>query len=168
MSEKEEVIKEKIAHTGLFDFKALYSYMHSWLIEEGFGVTEEKYSEKVASGGNSRDISFLWKASKRITDYFKIDMEIEAAINELTDVEVEIDGKKKKMNKGKVGLDIKGVLTRDPDSKWDTSAFYSFIRDVYNKYVIPGKIDTVQNILRKKVKTLKEEIKSVLELTGRR
>ena len=55
---------------------------------------------------------------------------------ELTDVEVEIDGKKKKMNKGKAGLEIKGILTRDPDSKWDTSAFYSFIRDIYNKYII--------------------------------
>lgn len=168
MAEKEDLIKEKIAHTGLFDFKALYSYMHSWLIDEEFGVTEEKYSEKVASGGNSRSIGFVWKATRRLTDYFKIDIEIEAEISDLTDVEVEIDGKKKKMNKGKVGFELKGVLTRDPDSKWDTTPFYSFIRDVYNKYVIPGKVDYVQNNLRKTVKSLKEEIKSVLELTGRR
>ena len=66
-------------------------------------------------------------------------MKVEFEVKELVDVEVEIDGKKKKMNKGKVSVDIKGDLVKDPESKWDVTPFYRFLRDLYGKYIIPGR-----------------------------
>ena len=165
MAEKEEVIDERFDHSGIFDFKSFYSYANDWLVEEEFGVVERKYSEKVS--GNSRNISFEWRASKKLSDYFKIEIKIEFEIENLTDVEVEIDGERKKTNKGKIKGKIKGSLVKDPDSKWDTAPFYRFIRDVYNKYIIPGKIDTFENLIRNNVKSFKEELKSFLELTGK-
>ena len=61
MAEKEQVLKEKLEHSGLWDFKGFYSFAHSWLKEEDYDVEEGKYSEKVS--GNSRDINFEWKAT---------------------------------------------------------------------------------------------------------
>ena len=116
MVEKEEVIKEKITHSGVFNFSEFYSYAHSWLKEEDYGVAEEKYNEKVS--GNSRDITIEWKASKEVSDYFKVSIKVEFQIEGLVDVEVEVDGKKKKTNKGKVTVDIKAALLKDPESKW--------------------------------------------------
>ena len=166
MAEKEEVIKEKLDHSGIFDFKGFYSYAHSWLKEEKYGVVEEKYSEKVS--GNTRDITVKWLASKILSDYFKIEIEVEFVITKLSDVEVEIDGERKKSNKGKVSVEIKGVLILDPRSKWDKSEFWRFTRDVYNKYVVPARVENKRDVIRKVVMNFKEELKAFLELSGRR
>jgi hypothetical protein len=166
MAEKEQLTKEKVEHSGLMDFKALYGFAHSWLEEESYDVEEEKYSEKVS--GNSRDINIDWKATKTLSDYFKCEVKVTFEVKELVEVEVEIDGKKKKMNKGKVLITIKGTLVRDPESKWDITPGYRFLRDVYGKYIIPGRVDKIQGIIVGNVIGLKEELKAFLELTGRR
>lgn len=166
MAEKEQIIKEKVEHSGLFDFKGFYSFTHSWLKEESYDVVEEKYSENVS--GSARNINFEWSATKTLSDYFKRELKLKFDIKELVEVEVDIDGKKKKMNKGKVSLEVKGSLIKDPDSNWESSPFYRFLRDIYNKYVVPGRIDNMSGLTAGDVVSLKEEVKAYLELSGRR
>lgn len=166
MSEKEQVLKEKLEHSGLFDFKGFYSFAHAWLEEEGYDTEEEKYNEKVS--GNSRDIYFEWKSTKESSDYFKREIKFKFDIKELTDVEVEIDGKKKKMSKGKIKIEIKGTIISDYDSKWDATPTYRFLRDTYNKFIVPNRVNSVKDMIKADVITLKEEFKAYLELSGRR
>ncbi len=166
MAEKDLILKEKVEHSGLLDFSALYSFMHSWLKNEQYGVNEDRYSEKVS--GNKRDLRIEWKATKDVSDYFRFEQKIEFEISNLTDVEAEIDGEKKKMNKGKVEIKISGNLVKDKDSKWETSPFNRFMRDLYNKYIIPSRVRAFENELSDDVRRLKEEIKAFLELTARR
>lgn len=166
MAEKERLTKEKVERSGLMDFKAFYSFAHSWLREENYDVEEEKYSETV--NGNTRDIVIEWKATKTLSDYFKHEIKIKYDVKELSDVEVEIDGKKKKMNKGKILIEITGNLIRDPESKWDITPWYRLLRDFYNKYIVPGRIDSHRGKLTNDVVTLKEEMKAFLELSGKR
>ena len=166
MAEKDLVIKEKVEHSGLFDFPAFYSYAHSWFIGEQYGVTEEKYSEKLS--GNKRDLLIEWKATKKLSDYFKIDIGVKFEIENMTEVEAEIDGDRKKMNKGKASVEIKGLLVKDHESKWETSPFSKFMRDVYNKYIIPVRVSDMNNRVEGDVKKFKEELKAFLELVGRR
>ncbi len=166
MADKDLVIRERLDHNGVFDFAAFYSFAHNWFREEGYIVTEDRYNESVT--GNTRNITIEWKATKKITDYFKIEHALKMEIKNLTDVEVEIDGKKKKMNKGNISLDHKGSLIKDAESKWESSALNKFMRDVYNKYVIPGRIDAMESKVSSDTKAFKEEAKAFLELTGRR
>jgi hypothetical protein len=166
MAEKEMLIKETFDHSGMFDFKSFYSFAHSWFVDENYGVSEDKYSEKVA--GNVRDIYIQWTASKQLSDYFKVELKIEIEVKGLSDVEVEVDGERKKTNKGKIKVDVKGLIVTDPSSKWDTSAFNRFMRDVYNKYVIPARIKNMQAAVISGVGNFKEEMKAYLELTGQR
>ena len=167
MSEKDILIKEKMDHSGIFDFAGFYSYAHFWFKDHNYdGVTEEKYSEKVS--GNTKDIFIEWKAVKRLSDYFKIEQQIKFEISGLTDVEVEIEGKRKKMNKGKIGVEVKGVMIRDPDSKWDKTPLSRFFREVYNKYVIPGRVIAIEEKIMADTRSWKEDLKSFLELTGKR
>lgn len=166
MADKDQIIKEKVEHSGLWDFSGFYGYSHSWLKEEGYGVVEEKYSEKVS--GNARDITIEWRATKKLSDYLKIEIQVRFEVKELVEVEVETDGKKKKMNKGKVSVEIKGNLIKDPDSKWEGSASYRFLRDWYNKYIIPKRIDSIEGKVEGDVKEFKEQLKSYLELSGKR
>jgi hypothetical protein len=167
MSEKEEITKEKLGHSGLFDFAGVYSFMHHWLKEEeNYGVIEREYSEKVS--GDNRDIRILWTTDKYVSDYFKHEMEIKITVGGMSDVEVEIEGKKKKMNKGKLAVEIKGFFVRDPDSKWDTSPVFRFMRDIYDRYVVPGRIFLSKERLLDDVRRLKEDTKSFLDLSGKR
>ena len=167
MSEKEQVIREKVQHQGIFDFKGFYGFAHDWLKEEKeYGVVEEKYNEKVS--GNTRDIKIEWLASKLLIENFNIEIKIKFDIGDLADVEVEVDSERKKMNKGKVEVEIRGTIVKDPDSKWDKSPFSRFMRDTYNKYVIPGRINNVENRIKTDVINLKEELKAFMELSARR
>jgi hypothetical protein len=167
MSEKEQVLRETATHTGLFDFTGFYSFAHDWLKEEKrYGVVEERYSEKVS--GNSRDLMIEWRATRQLSDYFKLEIFIRFIISGMTDVEVEIDGNKSKMNKGKVDMDIRGALVKDPESKWDSAPFTRFMRDVYNKYVIPSRIYDMEMKVRTDVSILKDELKAFMEVSARK
>jgi hypothetical protein len=166
MAEKDQVIQEKLEHTGLMDFKSLYSFAHSWFRDEDFGVDEEKYAEKTS--GTSRDIDVEWKATKDFSDYFRFEYKIKFEIKGLTDVEAEIDGKKKTMNKGMLTIKVTGILVMDKDSKWDNTPFSRFSRDVYNKYIIPSRVSDMKGMVSGKAKDFKEAIKAFLEMAGRR
>ena len=96
MAEKDQILKEKLEHSGVFDFPSVYSFAHSLFKEEGYGVNEDKYSEKVSSG--KRDILIEWKVTKDISDYFKEEYKVKFEISDLTEVEVEVDSQRKKMN----------------------------------------------------------------------
>ena len=167
MAEKDLISKEKVEYSGIFSFSGLYAFAHSWLKnEEDYTVGEDKYSEKVS--GNSRDISIEWSASKKMGDYFKAEIKIEFKVTDLTDVEVETDGQKKRVNKGKVSVDLKGALIKDYSSKWEDKPINKFLREVYNKYVIPQRVDNMEGKVAGDVNNLKEEIKSYLEMTGKK
>jgi GTP1/Obg family GTP-binding protein len=166
MAEKDLIVKEKMSHNGIFDFEGFYSFCHGWFDEENYGVVEERYDEKVA--GNKKNIFYQWKANKKLSDYFKIEQDIKFFVNDLTDVEVEIDGTKKKMNKGNIAIEIKGALVKDYKSKWDVSPLNKFLRDVYNKFIVSGRVDALEGKTEEDAQTFKEEVKAYLELSGKR
>lgn len=166
MAERDQIAKEKVEYSGLMDFPAIYSFAHSWFKQEGYGVNEDKYSEKVS--GEKRDINIEWKATKKISDYFKVEFKVGFEISDLTEVQVEIDGQKKKMNKGKIVVEITGTLVKDHESKWESSPFQRFWRDVYNKFIIPGRISAVEGMVAGKLVDFKDQIKNLLELIGKR
>lgn len=167
MADKEQVTKETVEHRGVYNLSDVYSYSHGWLKDENYGVTEDKYSEKILANG-SKDIDIEWTAYKKWSDYLAIEHKIKFEIRGMTDVEVEIDGTKQKSNKGNIKVEIKGMLIRDPESKFDTSPFWRAIRDTYNKFIIPARIDAMQDKVRDEVLKFKDSIKAFLDLEGRR
>lgn len=166
MAQKTEIINEKLEHAGIFDFSAFYGYAHSWLKDRRYGVTEEKYSEEVT--GNSRNIVVEWKISKSVSDYFGIEGKVKIKADKLTNVKVEIDGEKKDMNKGKLTVEIKGILIKDPENKWEGSPFARFARGFYNKFIVPERIENMEGQVEELVTSLKEDLKAYLELVGKR
>ena len=165
MADKDVIIQEKVEKTGIFSFKDAYAYAFDWFKEEDYGLVEEKYQEKVA--GSEREIAIVWKATKKVGDYFKVEMGVEYEVSNLVDVEVEIDGKKQKSNKGRIVMKIKGVLIKDPDSDWDSSPFNKFIRGIYDKYIIKKTIGNMEDKVSGDVQGFKEHMKTFFELTGK-
>lgn len=166
MADKENVIREKVEHSGIFNFSAFYSFAHAWFRQENYFVSETRYSEK--NSGTKKDLTIEWIVAKDLSDYFKTEMKIKYIITDLTDVEVEIDGKKINTNKGKVEVEITANIIRDPKSKWDVSAFTRFARDFYDRFIIPSNVLRIKMLIADDAKKFKEELKTFLELSGRR
>jgi len=167
MVERDVILKEKVKFVGYAKFSDLYSYAFDWVKGEGYTIIEDTYTEKVK--GNAKDLEIAWKASKKITDYFKVEIDFKWRIFGMEDVEVEIEGKKKKMNKFvELGIEIKGTLAKDFANQWNTSGATKFFKEIYNKYVIPGRTIQMEEKVGKDVQDFKEEVKAFLELTGKK
>lgn len=167
MAEKDKIYKSKIKNTGLFKWSDFYKFCYDWLVEEGgYDVMESKYIEKVS--GDSKNVDVEWKATDKVTDYFKFEVKITFKIIGMTEVEVQQGSTKTKMNKGSVELVAAGTLVRDYDGKFEKNAWQKFLRSIYEKWIIPSRIDQYEGKLVGDLDEFLEEAKAFLALEGRR
>lgn len=164
MVEKDKITEEKVKYNGFFNFKEVYQFVYRWLNEEDYDVEEKKYVEEVS--GDAKKVELIWEASKKITDYFKIQLKLSWRVLGLKDVEVEKDGKKIKTNKGSFEVKITGTLVRDYRGGWDATPFTKFLRGIYDKYIIEGTMDKFESKTFGDVNDLAEEIKAFLTIEG--
>jgi len=162
MAEKDTVYETKIKHSGIFNFRDLYGLLYDLLTDMGYFVVEEQYSEKVKAEG--KEIEIKWKASRKITDYFKFEIKVGWRILRLVDVEINKGGKKVKANKGDLEIKFAGVLIRDYESKFEVTPFHKFLRAVYEKYIIPNRIEQMEDKIIDDVIGLVNQTKSYLTL----
>ena len=165
MSEKKDVFKQQVKQKGFFDYEGLYKFCFTWLKEEDYYLSEDKYDEKVTAHG--KEIKIKWTARKEISDYFRNIIELKWHIIGMTEAEVEIDGKKENTNKGEVKIDIKGTLERDYEKRWEDRPAWKFLRGVYDKYIIRTTMEQYEIKLNGKASTFFEQIKAFLNLLGR-
>ena len=167
MGEKDTLIKEKLKYSGLGNLKDIYSFAHDWMRDENINVTEDLYTEKVR--GDSKEIEIKWTGTRDLDDYFKMHVELKWRILDMTDVEVQINGKKKKMNQFReLSIEIKGLLEEDHQGKWGKSGFQKMLKETYTKHLIKERKGKREDLVKDTCKDLKEEIKAFLELTGKR
>jgi len=170
----ERLAKERVEQIGVFDFAGLYRYMHWWLkVKEYYGVTEQRYSERFNAKGD-KDVDIIWKATKtsdyigETSNYFKMLHIIKFEIRGLTEVEVEVDGVKKKLQKGRIWIEVKSWLMKDYKNIWDKSRFMKGMRHIYNEYVIPGRVEYYEDKVADDCRDFKEDIKQFFDMIGKR
>ena len=164
MAEKDKILEQTLKRRGPFDFKETYQFMYRWLTEEGYDVEEKKYEEKVA--GESKDIEVNWVCEKKVSDYFKNEMKILIRVTGMKDVEVEKGGERVKMNQGTFTGKISGSLVKDWESTWEGNPLGKFLRGVYDKFVVEGRIKNYEGKIAGDVDELTEQIKAFLSITG--
>lgn len=165
MSEKDTIYKGKVKHSGIFDFSELYRFCYVWLDDEGYDITEKTYSEKVKPNG--KEVEVKWYAKRKISDYFRFVIKADWRILRMNDAEVQKDGVKLKMNKGDLEIKFSAVLEKDYEHRWENTAFLKFLRGVYNRYIIKGRIDAYEDKIFKEVDEYIAEVKSFLALLGK-
>ena len=168
MPEKETIFSSKIKYTGIFSFKDFYKFCYDWLKDEtGLDpLAEDKYTEKI--DGAEKKIEIKWTGKKKLTDYFRFDVEIEMKIEKLKEIEVNQGGAKVKTNQGAVEVAIKGILVRDYEGKFETTAFKKFLRGIYEKWVIPSRIDEYQAKISTESDKFLNQAKAYLDLEGKK
>jgi len=166
MSEKDKIFTEKVKQTGLMDFRELYRFCYSWLTDNNYFVTEKVYSEKVQPNG--KDVDIEWFAFKKVSDYFRFIVTAKWRLVALVQVEVEKDGKKIKMDKAIFEIIINGILEKDYENKWSENAFYSFLRSIYEKYLVKGRVEQYEDKLAEECEEMIAQIKAFLALEGKK
>lgn len=167
MAEKDKIFASKIKYSGIVNFADFYKFCYDWLKDEmGLGVSEDKYSEKLS--GDSKTINADWSGAREMSDYFKMEVKVSLAGNGLTPVEITEDGKKIKTNKGSVEVSIKGTLVRDYKGKFEKTGFQKFIRSVYEKMVIPERVEEFQGKIASDCDGFLSQAKAYLDLEGKR
>jgi hypothetical protein len=167
MAEKDKLFSSKIKYGGVVNFADFYKFCFDWLKDEtGVEMGEDKYSEKLS--GDSKNIDVEWSGSKKLTDYFKMEVKVTFKVIGLTNVEITQNGKKVKTNKGSIEIGIKGTLVRDYQGKFEKTATQKMMRGIYEKMVIPSRISEYEGKIMGDCDEFLSQAKAYLDLEGKK
>ena len=168
MAEKEEIFSSAIKYRGIFNFKDFYQFAYDWIVEQiGMeDLSEDEYTEKVS--GDEKQIIIRWTASIKLTDYFKFQLKANYQIDGLKKAETVQDGVKINTNEGQIKLTVKGVLIRDYDGKFETKPTNKFLRSIYEKWVIPSRIEQMEDKVAGDCDEFLSQSKAFLDLEGKK
>ncbi len=166
MAEKDKITETKVKWSGLFDFKETYQFMHRWLSDQDYWIEEKKYLEEIS--GDAKKIEIKWTASKKISDYFKFEIKLDWRIIGMTSVEVDQGGKKVKMNKGSFECKFSSTLIKDWAGAWDATPMQKFMRGIYERFIIEGRIRSYEDKLYGEMDEAAEQLKAFLTIEGKK
>jgi hypothetical protein len=167
MGIKNEVFSQTLKHKGYFNYTDLYNFCFNWLKDNGYkNLAEEEYIEKISSFG--KEIQISWTAKKKVSDYFRQIITLKWHILGMNDAEVEINGKKDKTNKGEVKLTFRAELEKDWEGDWSKTPFNTFLRGIYDKYILRTTLDEYEDALSAKASDFVGDVKAFLNLEGRK
>lgn len=92
-----------IYYSGVFDYEKLIRTIAGWFGEMGYEFIEDVYKHKVPSPAGSEQ-EFTLSGWRKVNEYVMFWIRIKGHIWELKEIDVVVDGKKKKMARGKVQL----------------------------------------------------------------
>jgi phosphopantetheine adenylyltransferase len=167
MAEKDTIFSSKVTNTGIFSFPDLYRFCYDWLTDEAqLKIIEEKYAEKLM--GDAKNIEVIWKGLREITDYFKYEVKIAFRVLGMKKVEINQGGAKISTNKGSVEVKVSGTLIRDYQGKFEKSAIQKFLRGIYDKWIIPGRIEQYGGKLIGDCDGFLQQVKAYLDLESKK
>jgi hypothetical protein len=167
MVEKDNLLKSKVRHVGIFDFKETYRILYEWLLDQNYDLNEKSYKE-VIQPGNAREIEVEWEAVRKVSDYFRNYLNVKFHLMGMTTIDVEIDGVKQKMNKGQFEMEVRCVLEKDYEDRWTARPFIKFLRTFYDRYLIKERTEKYQEKLILEMIDFVNQCKSFLALTGKK
>ena len=124
----------RIRWTGLFDYDGLYMLIAEWFKKRRYWFTEGSYKHKVPNAlGAEQEIDF--SGEKLINNYIKYTINLSLHLWEMTEVEVEKNGIKKKLTNGRMEIKIFGVMELDYEGVFK-GTFWEKVRHFFYRYVM--------------------------------
>ena len=157
------VPKLKIRHIGVVNMTELYKNMKYWLDYQGYGnhketFKENKYIERIK--GDSKILEISWTAQRNESDYVAYVIKVGFFVLGLTDIEVEVEGRKVKSQKGDIQVYISSELVTDRKNNWNSS----IMQYIYENFIAKKRIEDYMIDLYSKTYSFQDEIKVYLNL----
>lgn len=167
MAEEEQVFSSKVKYDGIFTFKDFYKFCHDWLTEETnlSDFAEDKYGEKLS--GDTKAIDVEWVGERKLSDYFKEKIKVKFQIRNMSQVKIKREGVEIDSNKGSNEVQVKGILVKDYQGKFEMTGFRKFLRATYEKYIIPSTVKALKAKVASDCEEFLEQAKAFLDLEGK-
>ncbi|VVB81372.1 Uncharacterised protein [uncultured archaeon] len=157
------VDKERLDYEGLFETKGLFDVMKQWATDKGYWLIEKKHGETTKPEG--KVIDFDLEPFKKFTDYAKSIIKIRMQFTDIKDAVVERDGKKVKLQEGKMIMIVDGILETDYEHRWESKPVFYVLRTIFEKYLYTPFISGFERGVKEDVMALKNNVKAFLNLT---
>ncbi len=163
MDEVEIVVdKLRLNYEGIFSAKDFFNMIDDFLDRKGFEKKDLKHIERITPEGKHIEYEMIpWK---KFTDYSKCEIRARVTMTEVKEVEMEKDGMKMVLNKGKIKIVMDGYLTTDYENRWESKPAFMFIRAVFDKYFYKPFTSGYQNDVGGYTKDFYNQMKAFLNL----
>jgi len=164
--------KLRVKYKDIFDLKQFYDDLHEWLLEYGWGDPDEGggehwetcYGERLSKGG-AREIWINWRVSKKAEGApITYHMYFYFHCLGIMDTEVVKNGKKIKVNKGEVELNINGYLEKNYLKDLEKSPIIKPFIKLFNNRVYQSTIDQRKKELYQEMYVMQNWIKQWFKL----
>lgn len=163
MAERTVVVdKLRLTYEGLFSIKDLYKMIDEWFRQKNYDKREKNNTESVTPEGKYIEIEL--EPWKKVTDYARNVIRLRMIFENITDVEVERDGKKMTLNKGKAHFVFDGFLGTDYFQRWEGKPLFFVIRAIYDKFIYAPYTAGFAKGVKDDVMHLHNQIKAFLNL----
>ncbi|MDD5132984.1 MAG: hypothetical protein PHD81_03375 [Candidatus Nanoarchaeia archaeon] len=153
MSEINYVIdKIEVKFKGAIDLNEFYHMLKDELETLGYSLQEKEFVEQ-----QKEALTVKWKATRLVDEYTQFILKISLKAEELTKVDV----KKKRLDKGHFNVSVKAQIERDYEDRW-VGPIKTFIRGVYDRYLVPEKFNKLEAELKDDAYTIIERVKAYL------
>jgi len=115
---REEIVvpSRELSYEGIFSVSEVLDIIKRFLDESGYLRIERVHEYKVHADGAQIDIKGFHERKITESDVFEFDTFL--MFNKIKDVEMTIQGEKKKLNSGRVSINFKGILFTNKDKDW--------------------------------------------------
>lgn len=163
MSEKNIIVPDtKIKYSGLFNVLELYSMIDTYFKEKNYDKVEKRNEERIYPKG--KEIELVLQPYRNVTDYYKYVIKLEILMKNVTEVEIEKDKKKIRMNHGDITIVYSAWIQTDFENRSEVNPLYVFYRTLMDKYIFRNYFDKHSGNLKNDVKMLQTNIKAFLNL----
>ena len=155
---------QMIKYRGIFDYPGLLRVVYDWGLKQGFEMHEKKSKHKVpdARGAEQEHTLLGWR---KVDAYVKFWFQVDTRAEYLKDVDVIIDGKKKRLTQGKIRIRFTGYVELDYNNRFETSPFMEGLRDFYHKFIIRTRIQNIlEDTLYYRLYKLNKKVKEHLDM----
>ena len=119
-----------LRYSGLFDLDGLYAAVTDWAKNYGYMWHEIDYKHKVPSPKGAEQ-EWKWQMTKEVNDYIHFKIFLQAHVWNLTEMKVDVNGKKKALSSGNLYITMKGTVTYDWQKKFSGGWFHELLGSLY-------------------------------------
>ncbi len=170
----------RVKYRDIFSLRNLYIMLHELLLEEdwrgkdgdmGHEDIETLYSENVYQRGihrGGKEIWFWWRAFKypegKYSGYIKNQLDIDAHVVYLQNVEVVHQGKKMTAQQGEIEMFFRPKILLDYNNEWEKHKFLKYVKPIYEKRIIHVELEKREKELWRDAYRIHAKIKQFLQL----
>ena len=160
------VYDEFFEYSGPFELKEFYMLMDSFFKEHHYDKNEKRQYEKKNKDEWYMELEL--EPFKTVSDYVKLNMNMEITIRNIENIEIELQGKKRTLQQADLKVRFRSFILKDYEGKWEAFPWMMFLRTMVDKFVYKMHVADFSGELANDTRILKNKLKSFLNLYKRR